>query len=63
MLLLAGALQGKEKFTVFAQTNDAFAKLNQTILGELVNNSSKKNVLANILKYHVVPVEVTDLKL
>ena len=47
---LVGALQGDGPFTVFAPTNDAFAKLDSKTLLEEEN----KKVLANILTYHVV---------
>lgn len=51
---LVGALQGDGPFTVFAPTNSAFAKIDQTALGNLLKPENKKT-LANILTYHVVP--------
>ena len=50
---LVGALQGEGPFTVFAPTNDAFAKIDQATLGSLLEPENKK-ALANILTYHVV---------
>ena len=50
---LVGALQGDGPFTVFAPTNDAFAKLDSKTLSSLLKEENKK-VLANILTYHVV---------
>tara|TARA_B110000003_G_scaffold11215_1_gene11345 strand:+ start:145 stop:660 length:516 start_codon:yes stop_codon:yes gene_type:complete len=50
---LVGALQGDGPFTVFAPTNDAFAKLDSKTLSSLLEEENKK-VLANILTYHVV---------
>ncbi|GAB4148339.1 MAG: hypothetical protein OHK0017_11100 [Patescibacteria group bacterium] len=51
---LTSALKGPGPFTVFAPTNDAFAKLPSETLNSLLNDASKKNDLADILKYHVV---------
>ena len=50
---LVGALQGDGPFTVFAPTNDAFAKLDSKTLSSLLEEENKK-VLANIFTYHVV---------
>ena len=50
---LVGALQGDGPFTVFAPTNDAFAKLDSKTLSSLLEEENKK-ALANILTYHVV---------
>ncbi|GAB5401444.1 MAG: fasciclin domain-containing protein [Aureisphaera sp.] len=50
---LVGALQGDGPFTVFAPTNDAFAKIDSKTLGNLLKPENKK-ALANILTYHVV---------
>jgi uncharacterized surface protein with fasciclin (FAS1) repeats len=49
------------QFTVFAPTDDAFAKLDPTFLNNLVNNDTAN--LTAILTYHVVPGVVlsTDL--
>lgn len=40
-------------FTVFAPTNDAFAKIDSATLNSLLEPENKK-ALANILTYHVV---------
>ena len=50
---LVGALQGKGPFTVFAPTNDAFAKIDSKTLNSLLEEKNKK-VLSNILTYHVI---------
>jgi uncharacterized surface protein with fasciclin (FAS1) repeats len=50
---LVTALQGDGPFTVFAPTNDAFAKIDAATLGSLLEAKNKK-ALANILTYHVV---------
>ncbi len=49
---LVGALKGDGPFTVFAPTNDAFAKIDGKVLGDLLKPENKKT-LANILTYHV----------
>ena len=54
---LAGALQGDGPFTVFAPTDDAFAKLPAGTVESLLKPESKEK-LAAILKYHVVPGRV-----
>ena len=51
---LVGALQGDGPFTVFAPTNDAFAKIDQNALANLLKPENKET-LSNILTYHVVP--------
>ncbi|XP_060066655.1 transforming growth factor-beta-induced protein ig-h3-like [Ylistrum balloti] len=51
---LADAL-GQGTFTIFAPTNDAFAKLPADLLASL---STDVNALANVLKYHVVPASI-----
>jgi len=51
---LAGALSGEGPLTVFAPTDDAFAKLPAGTLESLL---ADKAALASILKYHVVPGE------
>ena len=48
---LVGALSGKGKLTVFAPTNDAFAKLPKATLKKV---GSDKKLLKSILTYHVV---------
>ena len=50
---LVGALQGEGPFTVFAPTNEAFAKLDSKTLNSLLEPENQK-ALANILTYHVV---------
>ena len=50
---LVSALQGSDPFTVFAPTNDAFAKIDDETLGSLLEKKNQK-VLANILTYHVI---------
>ena len=51
---LVGALQGDGPFTVFAPTNDAFAKIDSNTLNSLLEVKNQK-ALANILTYHVIP--------
>lgn len=50
---LVSALQAKGPFTVFAPTNDAFAKIDAATLNSLLEPKNKK-ALSNILTYHVV---------
>ncbi|MBC2845616.1 fasciclin domain-containing protein [Winogradskyella flava] len=50
---LVEALQGDGPFTVFAPTNDAFAKIDEATLGSLLKPENKET-LAKILTYHVV---------
>ena len=50
---LVGALQGEGPFTVFAPTNDAFAKIDAKTLSSLLE-AGNKEALTNILTYHVV---------
>jgi uncharacterized surface protein with fasciclin (FAS1) repeats len=50
---LAGALQGKGPFTVFAPTDAAFAKLPKGTVASLLKTENKGK-LQDILKYHVV---------
>lgn len=50
---LAGALAGKGPFTVFAPTDDAFAKLPKEVIQSLLKPENKQQ-LAGILTYHVV---------
>jgi uncharacterized surface protein with fasciclin (FAS1) repeats len=56
---LIGVLKGKGPFTVFAPTDDAFAKLPQGTVESLLEPGSKRT-LGNILKYHVVAGAVTS---
>uniref|UniRef100_UPI0040496C22 fasciclin domain-containing protein n=1 Tax=Gelidibacter sp. TaxID=2018083 RepID=UPI0040496C22 len=55
---LVGALQGDGPFTVFAPTNDAFAKVDAATLKSLLEPKNKE-ALANILTYHVVSGKLT----
>jgi uncharacterized surface protein with fasciclin (FAS1) repeats len=60
---LAATLSGPGPFTVFAPTNDAFAKLPAGTVDTLLKPENKAKLRA-ILLYHVVPgsVKSTDLK-
>lgn len=49
---LAGVLSGHTKYTVFAPTNAAFAKVPAATLNALAHNKAK---LKAVLLYHVVP--------
>ena len=55
---LVDTLKGKGPFTVFAPTDDAFAKLPQGTLEDLLKPANKAK-LRRILSYHVVPGRVT----
>lgn len=55
---LAHTLQEEGPFTVFAPTDDAFAKLPKHTLDDLLNPENKEK-LATILKYHVLAGKVT----
>ena len=48
---IANALK-TESITVFAPTNDAFARLPQTVVNQI---TSDPNLLREVLEYHVVP--------
>lgn len=50
-------LKGAGPFTVFAPTNEAFAKLDPAVLADLLKPENKDK-LAAILKYHVVPGKI-----
>jgi uncharacterized surface protein with fasciclin (FAS1) repeats len=54
---LATTLSGPGPFTVFAPTNDAFAKIPKATLDALLLPSGKAD-LTKILTYHVVPAKV-----
>ncbi|WAC18974.1 fasciclin domain-containing protein [Luteolibacter sp. SL250] len=54
---LAETLSGKGPFTVFAPTNDAFAKLPAGTVDSLLKPENKEKLTA-ILTYHVVPGKV-----
>ena len=53
---LVGTLKGKGSFTVFAPTNDAFAKLPAGTVDTLLKPENKEK-LATILKCHVVSAD------
>ena len=55
---LVSALQADGPFTVFAPTNDAFAKIDKKTLSSLLEKKNQK-ALANILTYHVVSGKLT----
>ena len=52
---LVDTLKGKGPFTVFAPTDEAFAKLSAGTLEALLNDKQK---LSAVLTYHVVPGQV-----
>jgi uncharacterized surface protein with fasciclin (FAS1) repeats len=60
---LTETLAGPGPFTVFAPTNDAFAKLPEGTVESLLEPANKDE-LTSILTYHVVPAEVmaTDVE-
>jgi len=55
---LVDTLKGKGPFTVFAPTDDAFAKLPAGTVDELLKPENKQKLIA-ILTYHVVAGKVT----
>ena len=55
---LVDTLQGKGPFTVFAPTNDAFAKLPAGTVDTLLKPENKDQ-LTQVLTYHVVPGRLT----
>ncbi|HSE23976.1 MAG TPA: fasciclin domain-containing protein [Pyrinomonadaceae bacterium] len=55
---LLEALKSEGPFTVFAPTDDAFAKIPPQTLSELLQPQNKEKLTA-ILTYHVVPGRVT----
>lgn len=56
---LAGALSDGKNLTVFAPTDDAFAKLPKGTLESLLKPENKPK-LAAILSYHVLPRQLTS---
>jgi len=54
---LVGTLKGEGPFTVFAPTDEAFAKLPEGTVENLLKPENKQK-LASILTYHVVPGRV-----
>jgi uncharacterized surface protein with fasciclin (FAS1) repeats len=59
---LVDTLNGKGPFTVFAPTNDAFAKLPAATV-EAVQKPENKALLVKILTYHVVAGDYTAAKI
>lgn len=55
---LVTTLKGPGPFTVFAPTDEAFAKLAPGVLDDLLKPENKAR-LQGILKYHVVPGKIT----
>lgn len=55
---LVDTLKGAGPFTVFAPTDDAFAKVSKATLDGLMR-PAQKTVLADVLKYHVVAGKLT----
>ena len=55
---LVETLQGKGPFTVFAPTDEAFAKLPPGTVESLLKPENRDKLIA-VLKYHVVPGKVT----
>ncbi|MFM9117816.1 MAG: fasciclin domain-containing protein, partial [Planctomycetota bacterium] len=54
---LVETLKGKGPFTVFAPTDEAFAKLPKGTVEDLLKPENKKKLIA-VLTYHVVPGKV-----
>jgi len=59
---LVDTLEGTGPFTVFAPTNDAFAKLPAGTVDTLLKPENK-DMLVKILTYHVIPGKYTAAKL
>jgi uncharacterized surface protein with fasciclin (FAS1) repeats len=59
---LVDTLQGPGPFTVFAPTNEAFAKLPAGTVDNLLKPENK-DTLVKVLTYHVVPGRMTALSL
>ena len=55
------ALQGKGSFTVFAPTDEAFARLPKGTLEELLKPKNREK-LADILKFHMIPEAISIAK-
>jgi len=58
---LVSTLKGKGPFTVFAPTDEAFAKLPAETLNNLLKPENKQQLVA-ILTYHVVPGKIDAAK-
>ncbi|NQY06809.1 MAG: fasciclin domain-containing protein [Flavobacteriaceae bacterium] len=56
---LVDALKGDGPFTVFAPTNDAFAKIDKKTLSSLLEKKNKET-LTSILTYHVIKGKLTS---
>jgi uncharacterized surface protein with fasciclin (FAS1) repeats len=54
---LVDALKGDGPYTLFAPTDEAFAKIPKDKLQALLNN---KEALTSVLTYHVIPANVTS---
>jgi uncharacterized surface protein with fasciclin (FAS1) repeats len=54
---LAGTLSGEGPFTVFAPTDEAFAKLPKGTVEDLLKPENKQKLIA-VLTYHVIGVKV-----
>ncbi len=61
---LNDTLSGPGPYTLFAPTDEAFDKIPEEQLNDLITNSSQSNNLRSILTYHVVPgmVYSSDLR-
>jgi uncharacterized surface protein with fasciclin (FAS1) repeats len=59
---LVGTLESPGPFTVFAPTNEAFAKLPAGTVNALLQPQNRK-MLTNVLTYHVVPGRITASQL
>jgi uncharacterized surface protein with fasciclin (FAS1) repeats len=55
---LVDTLKGQGQFTVFAPTDDAFAKLPENTISDLLKPENKET-LESILTYHVTPQKLT----
>ena len=55
---LVDTLSGKGPFTVFAPTDEAFGKLPEGTVADLLKPENKDKLIA-VLTYHVVPAKVT----
>ncbi|MHC1749678.1 MAG: fasciclin domain-containing protein [Cellulosilyticaceae bacterium] len=55
---LVDTLKGDGPFTVFAPTDDAFAKLPASTIEDLLKPENKDNLI-KILTYHVIPGKIT----
>jgi len=54
---LVGTLKGEGPFTVFAPTDEAFAKVPKDVVANLLKPENKDKLIA-VLTYHVVPGKV-----